>query len=155
VATISSCHRGMDPHYIFGGHTLSQYHHGSVVYLLVAMLWVTYSLSISMTTLGMEHILTLFDGFLKLLPGSLTPYPCFEESTKHFGHQISYFDFTLWGSTCYTSKFITSIMSHSHCCKCWKCLTFVASVLSITFSLFKCHITNDTMKTLDTTPKTC
>ena len=64
VATISSCHRSMDPHCISGGHTLSQYHHGSVVYLLATILWVTYSLSIGLTSLGMEHILTFFDGCL-------------------------------------------------------------------------------------------
>jgi hypothetical protein len=104
---------------------------------------------------GMEHILTLFDGCLQLLPGSPTPYPCFEESTKCFGHQLSFSDFTLWGEICYTSKFLTSIMSHSHCRKCRKCHTFVASVVSVTFSSRKCRIMNDTMKTLDTTPKTC
>jgi hypothetical protein len=42
-------------------------------------------------------------------------------------------------------------MSHSHCRKCRKCHTFFASVVSVPFSFRKCHIVNDTMKTLDTT----
>jgi hypothetical protein len=32
VAAIRSCHGEMDPHCIFGGHLLSQYHYGSIVY---------------------------------------------------------------------------------------------------------------------------
>jgi hypothetical protein len=43
-------------------------------------------------------------------------------------------------------------MSHSHC---RKCHTFVASVVSVELLSRKCRITNDTMKILDTTPKTC
>jgi hypothetical protein len=104
---------------------------------------------------GMEHILTLFDGCLQLLPGSSTPYPFFEESTIFFGQYLSSSDFTLWGAIYYTSKFLTLIISHSHCRKCHKCLNFVASVISVSFSFRKCQIVNETMKTLYTTPKTC
>jgi hypothetical protein len=136
----------MDPHCISSGHTLSQYHHGSATYLLA---------SIGMPTSGLEHILTLFDGYIHLILGSPTPYPCFEESTKCFSQQISFSVFTLRGESCYTSKFLTSIMSHSHCRKCNKFHTFVTSSISVSFSFCKHLITNDTMKTLDTTPKTC
>jgi hypothetical protein len=124
------------------------------------MYWRSYfnsiiSLSIGMLASGMEYILTLFDGCLQLLLGSPNPHPCFKESTKCFGQQLSFSDFTLWGEICYTSKFITLIMSHSHCHKCRKCRTFVTSVVSFTFSFCKCRITNDTSKTLYKTPKTC
>ena len=142
----------MDPHCISGGHTLSQCHHGSAVYLLAAILWVTYSPSIGIPTSILEYILTLFDGCLQLLPSSLTSHPCFEESTKCFSQQLSFSDLTLWGAVCYTSKFLTSIMSHSHFCKCH---TFVTSVVNVTFPFFICHIVNDTMETLDTSSRTC
>jgi hypothetical protein len=38
VATIKSGHREMDPHRILDGHLLSQYYHGSAVYVLAAIL---------------------------------------------------------------------------------------------------------------------
>jgi hypothetical protein len=59
------------------------------------------------------------------------------------------------GRECYTSKFISPIMSHYHYHKCRKCLTFFTSVVNVTFSFCICHIAKNTMETLDTSSKTC
>jgi hypothetical protein len=53
------------------------------------------------------------------------------------------------------SSLVVTKMSHSHFRKCRKCHTFVAIFISGAFLSRKCRITKDTMKKLDTTPKTC
>jgi hypothetical protein len=55
-------------------------------------------------------------------------------------------------SSCYTSKFLTSIMSHYHY---HMCHTFVPRVANIVFSSCMCRIADDTIRTLDTPSKTC
>jgi hypothetical protein len=71
VATISSCHGGMDPHCIFGGHILSQYFFMDPQCIGQRSCFESSNiLSIGMPTLEMEHILIFFDGCLQLLPSS-------------------------------------------------------------------------------------
>jgi len=88
VATTWLSHGGMDPHCVFGGHILSYYFHGSAVYWLTSMLWVSLYSEHKYACLGNDTYI-LFDSCLQLLPGSPTPTPLHRYFCKVFWPSVS------------------------------------------------------------------